>query len=171
MRDGEERHVLDIRVVLRGIRDNVVDVMIVLPPAQTQPANIVRYNVTKHAVDMEVVCNTHMASIMGSEDQLVPEAAEEKRRGRIPPHAKEHVEQCPAEAASTKFDEIAEVVAVIETLVPDPLVKLAVLFLDCLLVRCIEGRVFGDVENDFLLGSRVEEERLRLKCLARWSGH
>jgi hypothetical protein len=33
--DGEDRHVLDVWVVLNGVADDVVDVMTVLPPSKT----------------------------------------------------------------------------------------------------------------------------------------
>ena len=75
VRNCEERHVFNVRVVFRRIGDNVVDVVISLPPAETQSSKIVGYEDTKNAVGVEVVSNAHMACIMGSENQLMPETA------------------------------------------------------------------------------------------------
>ena len=38
MGDGEEGHVFDVRVVFGGVCDDVVDVVVALPPAEAEAA-------------------------------------------------------------------------------------------------------------------------------------
>lgn len=78
MRDGEKWHVFDIRVVFRRIGDNVMDIMITLPPSQAQSSQVICNYHANHSVDMEMMSDTHVAFIMGREDKLMPEAAEEE---------------------------------------------------------------------------------------------
>lgn len=78
MRDGEEWHVFDIRVVFRRIGDNVMDIMVPLPPSQAQSSQVIRNYHANHTVYMEMMSDTHVACVMGCEDKLMPEAAEEE---------------------------------------------------------------------------------------------
>ena len=84
MRDGKERHVLNIRIVFGRVRDDVVNVVVALPPSETQTSEIIGDEHANDTVDVEVVSDTHMTGIMGTEDQLVPESANEQGRDFVP---------------------------------------------------------------------------------------
>ena len=72
--DGEEGHVLDVGVVLWGVGYDVVDIMVVLPPAERESTEEVGGDDTDRGVGVEGVRDAHVASIMGSEGELVPES-------------------------------------------------------------------------------------------------
>lgn len=78
MGNGEERHVLDVRVVLGLVGDDVVHIVASLPPSQTQSSDPVGNNDADCGVDVEIVRDAHVAGIMGCEDKLLPEAPEEE---------------------------------------------------------------------------------------------
>ena len=78
VRDGEEGHMLDVRVVLRGVGDDVVDVVVVLPPAEGQAAEEVGNEDADHGVDLKGVRDAHVPGIMSREDELVPEGTKEE---------------------------------------------------------------------------------------------
>lgn len=78
MGNGEEWHVFDIRVVFGGVRHDMVDIVAAFPPPQAESSEIVGDNDTNHRVDVEVVRNAHMASIMGSKHKLMPKASKEE---------------------------------------------------------------------------------------------
>ena len=75
MRDGKEWNVLDIRIVIGTVGDDVVDIVVALPPATAETTEKVGNEYADTAVDVEVVGDAHMAGIMDREDQLVPEHA------------------------------------------------------------------------------------------------
>ena len=84
---------------------------------------------------MEIVSNTHVASIMGSKNELMPQAAEEECRRSIPFEAKEYIRQNGKECVPAAFDEIVEVIALVKTFVPNTLIQLSIFPSYCLLVR------------------------------------
>ncbi len=67
---------LYVGVVLWGIRDDMVDIMVPLPPPNRQAAAEVGDDDSDDAVDMEMVGDTNVASIMSAEDKLVPKCAQ-----------------------------------------------------------------------------------------------
>lgn len=75
MRDGEERHMLYIRIMLRRISNNMMDVVIALPPANTQAAEEVGDENADAGVDVEVegVEGGHLAE--REEEVVVEESA------------------------------------------------------------------------------------------------
>jgi hypothetical protein len=77
--DGEEGHVLDVRVVLRVVRDEVVHVVVVAPPAQAEAAERRGDKDANGAVDGVVACDAAVAGIVRRERHLVPEEAEAER--------------------------------------------------------------------------------------------
>lgn len=133
MRDCEEWHVFDVRVMLWRIGHNMVDVVIALPPSQAETSQIVCNNDSDDRVDMKVVSNAHMAGIMSREDELVPEAAKKECRRAIPTPAEKEIREHRTKGISTALDEIRPVIAVVETFRADPLVQGAVLFHDVVL--------------------------------------
>lgn len=112
MRDGKEGNVLNIWVVLRLIGDDVVDVVTPFPPAQTQSTHEISNDDPNHRVNVEIVGDAHMTSIMSSEDKLVPETPKEERRSCPPTETKKYVGQCCEEGIPTTLDEVGEVIAV-----------------------------------------------------------
>ena len=83
MGDGEEGHEFDVGVMFGGVGDDVVDVVAPLPPAQTEAAEKVGDDDADDGVDGEIMGDAHMAGIMGGEDQLMPEDAEEETANGI----------------------------------------------------------------------------------------
>lgn len=63
---------LNIRVVLWGIRHDVMNVVVVFPPAHRQTTNEIGDANGDEGVDLVVMCDSNVASIMGGEDKLVP---------------------------------------------------------------------------------------------------
>lgn len=84
MGNGEEWHVFDIRVVFGGVCHDMVDIVAAFPPPKAESSKVVGDNDTNHRVDVKIVRNAHMASIMGSKDKLMPKASKEESRSRIP---------------------------------------------------------------------------------------
>lgn len=84
MGDGEEGHVLNVRVMFRGVGDNVVDIVVALPPAKAEAAEKVGDDDSNNGVEGEGVCYSHMAGVVGGEDKLVPEHAEEESARAVP---------------------------------------------------------------------------------------
>ena len=89
MRHGEERHVFDIRIVLGGVRDDMMDVVVLLPPADGQTTDEVGDYDTNNAVDVENVRDTYVASVVGDEDELMPKAAERNCTRDVPAPSQE----------------------------------------------------------------------------------
>ena len=79
MRDGEEGYVLDIWVMLWVIRNEVVDIVVVLPPAGAQAAHIRGDGHGNCRINREIVGYAYVSSIVDSECKLVPETS--KRDG------------------------------------------------------------------------------------------
>ena len=75
VRDREERHVLDIRIVFRTVCYDVVDIMTSLPPTHGETAQEVGDEDPDAGVYLEVVRYAHVSRIMGCEDELVPECS------------------------------------------------------------------------------------------------
>lgn len=91
MRDCEKGHVLDIRIMFGLVGHDVVYIVTSLPPSQAQPSKIVGNDDSNHSVNMKVVCDTHVSSIMGGENELMPEAPEPKTGHRPPTHSQKDV--------------------------------------------------------------------------------
>lgn len=68
VRDCEERHVLDIWIVFRGICHDVVDVVVALPPAAGEAAEEVGDEDADYGVCVEVVGYAHVAGVVDGED-------------------------------------------------------------------------------------------------------
>lgn len=76
MRNGKEGHVLDIRVVLRSIGHNVVNIVVVFPPSNRKSADEIRDKNSNKRIYLVVVCDANVSGVVGSEYQLVPHEAE-----------------------------------------------------------------------------------------------
>jgi len=68
MRDSKEGDMLNIRIVSWAVGDNVVNIVVALPPATAETTEEVRNEDPDAAVDVEVMGDAHMASIMNRED-------------------------------------------------------------------------------------------------------
>ena len=73
MTDGKEGHVLDIRVMLDAVGDNVVYIVVLLPPAARQASDEIGYENSDAAVYLKVMCDTHVPCVMDGENKLVPQ--------------------------------------------------------------------------------------------------
>ena len=74
---------LDIRIVFWRVRYDMVNVVISFPPADRQTTEEVCNKYADAGIDVEIVGDAHVASIMGCEDQLMPEDADEEARESI----------------------------------------------------------------------------------------
>jgi hypothetical protein len=84
MRDGEEGHVFDVGIMFRRICDDVMDVVIAFPPSDGKTTKEVRNEDADTCVNMEIMGYAHVACIMGGEDELMPEGAQESAGKCIP---------------------------------------------------------------------------------------
>ena len=76
--NGEEGHVLYVGVVFRRVGNYVMYIVVALPPADRETTQKVGNDDADAGIEMEVVCNAHVASIMSSKGELVPEEAKEE---------------------------------------------------------------------------------------------
>ena len=72
------------RIMLRLVRDHMVNIVIAFPPSKTESTQVIRDDDANSRVDVEVVSDTHMSGIMGRKDQLVPKESEEQSTQNIP---------------------------------------------------------------------------------------
>jgi len=82
---------------------------------------------------------------MGREDELVPEAAEEKTRGAEPGVFQEVDEEAEEERVPAYFNGVGGVIAIVQTGCTDALVELAVFLSDVFLVLRVQRGVIGCV--------------------------
>lgn len=87
--------------------------MHVLPPAKGQTAHEVADEDAYERINVEVVCNAYVASIMGSEEKLVPEHAHEDGAGDIPSPVKGKRHQTKQHAVPPHLIEVCTIVAVV----------------------------------------------------------
>ena len=79
---------MDVGIVCWAVGYDVVDVVITLPPAAAETTEEVGDENSNAAVDVEVMCDAHVASIVDCEYELVPEHAYEYARESVPSTAK-----------------------------------------------------------------------------------
>ena len=82
-RDGDEGHVFDVWVVFRRVGDNVVDVMVALPPAYGETTQKVGNEDAYASIDVKIVRDAHVAGVMSGKDELVPEHAQKSARKSV----------------------------------------------------------------------------------------
>ena len=150
VRDGKEGQMFDIRIVLGTVGDNMVHVVIALPPAQTQPTDEVCNDDADDSVDMKVVRDTHVASVVGSEDQLMPERAKTEGARDVPAPFQEQKTPGEEEGIAESLDGVRNVVAVVESCGLDAFVEFTILPDHCILGLLVKGRVLFEVEPDLL---------------------
>ena len=73
MRDGEERHVHDVRIVLARVGDYAMHVVIPLPPTDRKTTQEICNEDPNTGVRVKSMCYTHMTGVMSRECQPVPE--------------------------------------------------------------------------------------------------
>ncbi|TGO37111.1 hypothetical protein BHYA_0105g00020 [Botrytis hyacinthi] len=73
----------NIRIVFGGIRHDVVDIVIALPPAEGEAAEEIGDEYPNAAVGVERVCYTHVTGVVRGEDELVPEESEGEGGGDV----------------------------------------------------------------------------------------
>jgi len=73
MRDGEKRHVLNVRIVLGRVGDYVMHVVSPLPPTERKTTQEICNEDPDAGVRLESMCDTHMTGVVSREYQLVPE--------------------------------------------------------------------------------------------------
>lgn len=76
---------------------------------------------------------------------------------------KEDIRKTRKKSVSAAFNKVREIIAIVKTFGMNPLVQLAILLSNVLLVVDIERRVFVDIKDNLFLSPRIKEERLRLE--------
>ena len=143
MRDGEERDMLNIWVVLRSIRDDMVNIMITLPPPNAQPTTQVCNENADQRINGQVVRDTPVASVVRREHDLMPEEAQETRGRSIAAATEEEDEESEESGIAKDFLAVLGKSAVVEAFILHSLVQDLELESDVLLGVPIKGRVFG----------------------------
>jgi hypothetical protein len=141
--DGEKRHMLDVRVVFGGVGHDVVDIVVAFPPANTKTADEIRNNDTDNSINVKIMRNSHVASIMSGENKLLPHASKEKPRGAVPSVAESIYGKGKQQNVAARFHQICKVIALIQSLGLDAFVQSAVLVDDLVLRLGTERWVFG----------------------------
>lgn len=85
----EEGHMLDIWIVLGRVGHNVMYIVPALPPTLTEASEKVSKENSNGGIDVVVVRDAHMASIMAGQGKLMPKKAEEEPARSIPSNVKE----------------------------------------------------------------------------------
>lgn len=156
VRQSEKGHQFNVGIMFGGIGHNMVDIMTSLPPAQTQTTKVVANDHANHSINLKVVSDTHMTGVMGSEDQLMPKAPEEKCGQAKPRTVQKKEEEREEKRISTDFDGIGIVVAVVKTGPANALIEMTVFLDDVFLVFGIEGRIFGQIQEDLFLSDGID---------------
>ena len=159
---GEERHQLDVGVVLGRVCDDVVHVVAAFPPAQTQASDEVCDDYSNGGVDLVVVRDGVVAGVVGGEDQLVPEAAQEDGGDAKVGVVQEEKEEAEEHGIAERLDRVRRVVAVIKPLGTDALAKFTVLCGNVVLVLRVHRRVQRLVQHDLLLRAAVDDGKPHL---------
>lgn len=156
VRDGEKGQVFDIRIVLRAVGDDMVNVVVALPPAQTQATDEVGNDDTDNTVDVEMVRNTHVPSVVGREDQLMPEGPKTEGAWYVPTPSQKQKHSAEEEGIAEALNGIGEVVTVIESFSLDALVEFTILSDDGILSLLIKRGVLVEIKPNLLPRQSVE---------------
>lgn len=150
MRDCKERHMLDIRIVLRGISHNMVNIVIALPPAHRKSANIICDENCEHGIDLVVMCDANMASIMSSENQLMPHQTQAQATQRVLAIFQAYQRATEKSQVSAAFYSICGLACNHVALVNESLIQRPILC-NNMGLRCRIGlRIFFHVQTDVL---------------------
>ena len=123
MGNSEEWQVLNIRIVLGRVGYDVVDIVASLPPAQTQTSKPVGNKHANDRVDLKVVSDTHMSSIMSGKDQLVPENAQKDSAGLVPAPVQCQEAHAEEKGIAGNLDHVRRVVTLVQALVSNTLME------------------------------------------------
>jgi len=154
--DGEEGHVFDVRVVFGRVGDDVVDVVVSFPPADGEAAEEVGNEDTNAGVDVEVMGDTHMAGVMGGEDELVPEEAYKEAGESVLGVVEEEEGEGEDRDVGEDVKSVGIVRALVQTGGVDAGVQGSIFRNDGILRRRREGRIFEEVGGDLLSCTSVE---------------
>src|SRR5947209_16757072 len=75
VRYGKEWRMLDVRIMLWGVGNNMVDIVATFPPAHGEASHEVSNENANTTVDLEVVRYAHVAEVVSGKGNLVPEEA------------------------------------------------------------------------------------------------
>lgn len=70
--DGEEGHVMDIRVIVRVIGDDMMNIVIVFPPADADTAKKITKDNTEEIVPSPIQGESAVTHVMGNKGGLLP---------------------------------------------------------------------------------------------------
>ena len=118
--DREKGDVFDVGIVFGGVGDDMVDVVIAFPPADTQPTHEVGDEDADAGVDVEVVRDAHVAGVVGGEDKLVPDEAEKEGGEGVVTVVEESEGGGDEDEVAEAFYGVGGVGAVVETLCMEP---------------------------------------------------
>lgn len=122
---SEKRSVLDVRVVLGCVGDEVVHVMGRFPPADTETATKVGNEYADKGIRDETLRDASMTGVMCGKHYLLPKACEEKGRCEVPLCAEACDEDAKQRRVSDTLAEVVSIVALVIALCLDALVQQA----------------------------------------------
>ena len=125
--DCKEWHVLNVGIMLWGVGDDMMNIVVALPPPEAQTTQKVCNNDADYSIDVEVVSDAHMARVMGSEDKLVPKHANESSRQTIPAQLEQKHANQEKDQVAEHFGTICSIIALVKARISYPPVQRAVL--------------------------------------------
>ena len=136
---------LDVGVVLGGVCDNVMYIVVPLPPADGEAAEKVGDQDADAGVDVEIMSDPHVAGVVGGEDQLVPEEAKKTAGEEVLGFMEEVHRERENEGVPDGFQSVGGVWAFVEPSSTYASVERAVGGDDLVLGHGVEGRVTGQI--------------------------
>ena len=133
MGDSEDGNVLDVWIVLWIVCDKVMDVVVEFPPASAQATHVRRNEHGNSRIGREVMCYAHVASIVNSESELMPEACKWNRTRDVPSCVESTEKKRNKRPVSQAFNAIRGVVAIVEASRINRFLKLTVFPCDFIL--------------------------------------
>lgn len=155
MGESKEGDILNIRVVLRGVRDDVVDIVATLPPTEGKSSAEIGNEGSNERVDDKVVGDAHVAGVVGGEGQLMPETAHEQCRELEILVPEKYERERKEREVPAAFPGVGPVVALIKSSCPYSDFELAIFFDNLRLGQGVDWWVFLPVVLELLQSDPV----------------
>ncbi|TGO66402.1 hypothetical protein BELL_0958g00060 [Botrytis elliptica] len=171
MRDGEERHVRNIGIVFGGIRHNVMDVVIALPPAEGEPPEKIGHENPNAAIGVKAVRDAHVSGIVGGEDELVPEESEEQPGERIVCALQTAPEERKENAVANRVDAVGTVRTFVKSRASQRLIQLPIFQDNLLLGFAVQRGIPRKIDRDGMRGQRFRRHATQMQLEKSASRH
>ena len=120
---GGQGYVLDIRIVLGRVGDEMMDVVTRLPPSDGQSTTEVSDEDADEGIGDKFPHDPTVSGVVGSEHDLLPKEAEEPGRPKVPPGSKGDEELGKQRRILTHLIRIVDIVATVIPLVVNTLIE------------------------------------------------